>query len=109
MDHPERERYGKLVEEGGEVGQAIGKLVVYGREPVAGGIKYNNVGNLEKELGQFFAVVDMLVMAGDINRASIEIARADKLALLPTTLNHQSPELAAAMYLEAKSIWAKQL
>lgn len=105
----ERERYGKLVEETGEVGQATGKLLVHGRRSEFEGTSYDNVGNLEKELGQLFAVVDMMTLSGDLSRKNIEIARADKLAVLPKTLHYQSDDLATAMYLQAKAIWAEHL
>jgi hypothetical protein len=100
----ETERYAKATEENGEIGQALGKLLAYGRTSENEGNAYSNIGDLEREIGDFFGVIDMMVAAGDLNLDNITKARIAKLNKLPRYLNEQPSALLMAMYARAKEL-----
>ena len=85
------ERLALLMEELAEAGQVIGKILRHGmnsHHPVVPGGANRNL--LEDELGDVLAAIDLLVLAGDLDRANIEAGRIDKLARVEVYLHAAS-------------------
>ena len=104
LSDAEQERFGKLVEEQGEAGQCIGKIFVHGRVSEYLGVTYNNIGDLEREIGDLLGVIDTMILAGDLNNTNVQTARSAKLENLPNVLNHQSQALISAMRYKAQEL-----
>ena len=87
----EAERLAILAEELGEATQAIGKILRHGYE------SYNpddinsmsNRGQLQKELGDIFCAVDMMVSANDLNGKIVTHHREKKAEKIKPYLHHQ--------------------
>lgn len=75
---PQAERMAILLEESGEVVQAIGKIQRHGwnatRRSLGAIHVYDNRKQLEEEIGNLYAIIDRMVNAGDIDRDHINAA-----------------------------------
>ena len=92
----EDERLAFLTEELGETLQAIGKVQRHGyesKDPTLSEPKPTNRCTLGQELGNVFAAVHLLVIAGDLDYATIEAWRDRKLASVGPWMHHQAPKL----------------
>ena len=86
----EAERLALLVEECGEVIQAVTKILRHGYEschPVSG---VNNRAALERELGDLLFVIGGVVGEGDVARANVDAALKDKADRIAPYLHHQA-------------------
>lgn len=86
----ETERYSKFVEELGENVQAIGKILTYGLYPTdMNNIEYDNKADLERELGDLFTTIRLLVNGKDINIITVREFAEKKSKTILDYLNHQ--------------------
>jgi hypothetical protein len=76
----------KLNEECGEVIQASCKAQLHGFAPYWEGVQYNNLEDIERELGDVMAIRDFLLGTGTLNQRSIDHYRQLKLHKLPQML-----------------------
>lgn len=85
------ERLAFLSEELGEAQQAIGKIVRHGYDSYNPLVltNSNNREDLEKEIGNVFAAVQMLDDRGDITQAYIDRYKEAKLESVKKWLHHQ--------------------
>lgn len=84
-----------LIEECGEVIQAASKVLRHGwqsRNPTGGVQAVTNEEDLQTEVGQLQAVIDLLTDSGDLPARALAAARARKHASVVYYLHHQ-PEL----------------
>lgn len=89
----EIERLAILAEEMGEAQQAIGKILRHGYE------SYNpddsngrtNRRELERELGDVVAAMELMTITRDVNDASIDQFAVDKMLKILKYSHHQSP------------------
>lgn len=87
----EAERPAILAEECGEIVQVIGKILRHGYKsshPMDSG-GTTNAELLEKEIGDFEAIMGLMVIAKDINEDFIVVATKDKINKLPNWTHHQ--------------------
>ena len=94
----EAERLACLAEECGEVIQVIGKILRHGLEDWSpfDVSKTTNRQNLEREIGDLSAVIDIMRFAGDLSDDGITKASDAKLQKLPRWTHHQpNSELAS--------------
>lgn len=82
----------KLTEECGEVVQAACKAVNHGLHPYWRGVQYDNVQDVERELGDLLAVRDWLLRTGTLDARSIDHYRQLKFAKLPGALGWAAPD-----------------
>lgn len=78
-DMAELERISILGEECGEIVQAIGKVMRHGWTATMDmgpelEMQFNNRSDLEREIGNLYAAVDMMAEAGDLDMAKISDA-----------------------------------
>ena len=87
----QRERLNILIEEAAEVTQAACKILRFGYESknpfLEGAI--TNREELEKEIGDFRNIVEMMIAEKDIREAKIEIAKAVKAETISYWLTMQ--------------------
>ncbi len=85
----EAERLACLAEECGEVVQIVGKILRHGYDSKypAGGPTNRRL--LEKEIGDVWATVDLIVAAEDVSDSHIEKVRASKFISRRPYLHHQ--------------------
>lgn len=91
------ERLALLLEEAGEVVQAVGKIQRHGYTSRAPGWQAgdpNNRNDLEREIGNFFFAVELACKAGDISRKRIEAAMLEKKETCSEYLHFQDDVLA---------------
>lgn len=86
----ERERLVKLLEEMAEVGQNACKALNHGYEAQSpDGTKYSNRAELEIEIGDVLAAIDLMVKNGDLDRAAIEARREKKSHTITKYMDYQ--------------------
>ena len=91
LSEAERERLALLVEENGEVLQAIGKVLRHGfesRNPLDRSSETNRL-QLAREVGHLEHAVNRLTGAGDLERDTIDDARERKERTVGRWLHHQ--------------------
>lgn len=76
----------KLSEECSEVVKASCKAQLHGFTPYWEGVQYNNIEDLERELGDVMAARDLLVQTTTISARSVDHYRQLKLRRLPQML-----------------------
>lgn len=76
----ERELLGIFTEEMGEALQVIGKIMRHGWSPEHEGVKYNNLADLEREMGDVRAAMIRLCAAGVTSKEKIHQRAEEKLA-----------------------------
>jgi len=84
------ERLAVLSEELGETQQAVGKILRHGyegRHPERQGAPTNRVA-LERECGDVFAALALLIAAGDITIEALDKAKVAKLKKVAVYLHH---------------------
>ena len=79
-----------LLEECGEATQVIGKVLRHGYQTSFSGVNYNNIHDLETELSDVLAVVQIMLLAGDINA----LASGDATLARRLRCTHYQPTLA---------------
>lgn len=87
----EAERLALLAEECGECIQAIGKILRHGYESShpEGTFQGTNRDNLEREMGDILAAMQILKEGGDIEQKRLTEWREDKLGRVGKYLHHQ--------------------
>lgn len=85
----EAERLAILSEECAEVIQVIGKILRHGYESGHPQSEFTNKEDLQKEIGDVAAVIDMMIKAGDLNEDSIEESFDAKPEKMSKYLHHQ--------------------
>lgn len=90
----ETERLDILIEELGEVLQAIGKIKRHGWKPTdhTTGIVYDNRGDLQTELGHVRNAMELMASKGDIDEMALVRAAVDKASRWGPYLHHQGEE-----------------
>lgn len=86
----EAERLALLVEELGEAQQAVGKILRHGYEsfnPCAPDHKGNRQ-DLMKELADVRAVIQMMILRGDVSEPILKLLENDKLETVSHWLHH---------------------
>lgn len=91
MRPDEQERLACCLEEAAEVIQIAGKILRhgYGSYNPLDDKRTSNQSLLEKEIGDFLAVLDMMVGAGDLRGDLIDHHRANKPKRMAKYLHHQ--------------------
>lgn len=89
LTHAEAERLACLAEEAGEVVQAVTKILRHGWDYPG----RPNRQDLEREIGDFKAVVAQLADAGDVSRRRIKEAMDRKIGSRHLYQHHQFPVL----------------
>ena len=103
LSDAEMERLGKLNEELGEVNkelgqvitqigktiQAIGKTLIHGKLAEFQGYVWDNKADIERELGDLEAAIELCVQAGDLSRDNINAAKVAKLPKITRYMSHQ--------------------
>lgn len=92
------ERLAKFSEEIGEVTEIlgrsqkiIGKVLLHGYSAMSrDGVPYDNKGDLEKEIGDLLAALDLITGAGDLDPVKIDTQRAAKSQTITYFMDHQS-------------------
>lgn len=98
------ERIGKISEELGEVSneigvvqqiigkaqQIIGKIIIHGLHAEFEGMQWDNKADLERELGDLQAAIQIMVDAGDLDPLNIEAAKQAKLPKIRRYMKHQN-------------------
>lgn len=84
------ERMGLLIQAMGKANQAICKTLIHGYNASFEGINYNNREDIMRELGDFEAILDLMIKNGDLNREVIEKYRDIKSSKLSRYLKHQN-------------------
>lgn len=91
------ERLALLGEELAEAGQVIGKIIRHGYESGnpdklvnqgAAGIVYTNRMELQKEIGDVLAAMQILINCGDLSNQKISAAKMNKLERVSQYLHH---------------------
>lgn len=90
LDVGEAERLALLLEEAGEVVQAVGKILRHGYESTHPDGGPTNREGLERELGDMAAAISLMTDRRDLNTAFIRQCQRDKLAKVAKYLHHQS-------------------
>lgn len=85
----EAERLALLLEEAGEVAQAIGKILRHGYESTHPDGGPTNRETLERELGDMKAAISLMLERRDLNRAFIEAHGEKKRERVRQYLHHQ--------------------
>ena len=90
----EAERLALLLEEAGEVVQAIGKVLRHGYESWNPNDprRTSNRESLERELGDMAAAIQLMTGRRDLNAAFIKQCQVDKLKKVGQYLHHQPSE-----------------
>lgn len=91
LSSAEAERLALLLEECGEVQQAIGKILRHGYEschPTEGGP--TNRESLEKELGDVQYAVSLMASYADIRSTCVDDAAVEKARMVKKYLHHNS-------------------
>ncbi len=91
LSDAEAERLALLAEELAEAIQMIGKTLRHGYDSCSPNDPTETVNRelLVQELGDVQAAIDLMVDAGDVRRALIDMARADKTVRVRRYLHHQ--------------------
>lgn len=85
----EAERLALLMEEAGEVVQAVGKILRHGYASChPGRPQIDNRADLAREMGDFYAIARLMIDRGDLDEAVVDAASQRKLARLPAYLHH---------------------
>ena len=87
------ERLACLSEEAGELAHAVGKTLRHGyesRHPKRGTL---NRSDIEREIGDLLAVMDLMVAAGDVRREQVNRWRKNKRGQLQLWMHHQPKEV----------------
>lgn len=92
----EAERLALLLEEAGEVVQAVGKILRHGYESYHPDGGPSNRESLERELGDMAAAIEMMTRERDLNTPFIKQCQRDKLVKVQKYLHHQKPRDAAS-------------
>ena len=85
----EDERLALLLEEAGEVIQAIGKILRHGYESTHPDGGPTNRESLERELGDMAAAIHMMTERRDLNASFIRQCQRNKLSKVSKYLHHQ--------------------
>lgn len=85
----ETERIAKYTEELGESNQVIGKILLHGWTPFAEGIQYNNREDLEREVGDVLAAIELMIAGGDIRKDVIIERCMEKKKTITRYMEHQ--------------------
>jgi NTP pyrophosphatase (non-canonical NTP hydrolase) len=88
----EAERLALLAEECGECIQAVGKILRHGFDsvhPEGRDEGRDNRSNLEREMGDVLAAINMSFAAGDTSAGNIYTRQAEKLEAVKQYLHHQ--------------------
>ncbi|MCI0624839.1 MAG: hypothetical protein L0387_24905 [Acidobacteria bacterium] len=88
LNPDEAERLFLLLEETGEIQQAIGKILRHGYESTHPDGGPTNREDFERELGDFLAILDLMVSEEDVDRKSIEHHRQEKPDKMEPYLHH---------------------
>ncbi|WP_300500993.1 MazG nucleotide pyrophosphohydrolase domain-containing protein [Marinobacter sp.] len=89
LTNAEAERLAVLAEELGEVQQVIGKIQRFGFDTGHPESGRNNRQDLEKELGDVRNAERMMIEAGDVNPAEIQLRAKAKAMTIGQYLHHQ--------------------
>ena len=92
LSNAEAERLALIAEEAGEVVQAVTKILRHGYESYHPNSRLNNREDLESEIGDFEAAVDLLQRKGDVSKIAIRDHKKDKLERVKEFLHHQGKE-----------------
>ncbi len=92
----EAERLAWIVEECGEILQAIGKIVRHGYESGRPQGMTSNRQDLEREIGNLLAALLLAEICGDVSSVTIELARDAKFATVGPFLHFQREALVKA-------------
>jgi NTP pyrophosphatase (non-canonical NTP hydrolase) len=87
----EAERLALLLEEAGEVVQAVGKILRHGYESYHPDGGPSNRESLERELGDMAAAIQMMTERRDLNTAFIKQCQREKMVKVAKYLHHQEP------------------
>ncbi len=90
LSDEEHERLALLMEEMGEAIQVIGKIYRHGYVVGHPERTTTNREDLEKELGDVFFAVDLMLQRGDVQLTRIQKARDDKLQTVEEYLNYNN-------------------
>ena len=85
----EAERLSILAEECGEIVQVIGKILRHGYQSCHPESPIKNRTLLEKEIGDFEAIMGMMIIKGDIHEDPICVFTKEKINKLPRWTHHQ--------------------
>ena len=88
----EAERLALLLEEAGEVVQAVGKILRHGYESTHPDGGPTNRESLERELGDMAAAIQMMTERRDVNAAFIRQCQREKLTKVAQYLHHQDSD-----------------
>lgn len=87
------ERLALLSEEAGEVQQTIGKILRHGYEEThPDNTRETNRQALEREIGDFTAIIQIMMNSKDLNLDNIKKARMAKIGRIVRYLHHQEDE-----------------
>lgn len=86
------ERIAKLSEELGEAQQVIGKILLHGYRAQFQETVYDNKGDLERELGDVKAAIQLMTDAGDLDDARIRTQQLIKRQTITRYMCHQAIE-----------------
>jgi NTP pyrophosphatase (non-canonical NTP hydrolase) len=91
LSHAEAERLAFLAEEAGEVVQAVGKILRHGYESFHPEREEDgtNRSQLAREIGDFLAIVEMMVEQRDISAERIAASGASKRGRVLNYAHHQ--------------------
>lgn len=85
----EAERLALLLEEAGEVVQAVGKILRHGYESTHPDGGPTNRESLEREIGDMAAAISMMTERRDLNKAFIRQCQGEKAKKVQKFLHHQ--------------------
>ena len=86
----QQERFAKLAEELSESGQVLGKIWLHGLCPSVGTMTWNNLEDLERELGDIEAAKHLLLECSDLSLERIIHYRDLKIPKIKRYMVHQS-------------------
>lgn len=87
---PQRERISKFGEEMSEAGQVLGKINLHGWTPTSfENITYDNRGDLEREIGDILAAIDLMAVGGDIDMKKVQEFREAKRKTITRYMQYQ--------------------
>lgn len=84
----QQERLAILSEELGEVQQVVGKILRHGIESPNPTTKITNRQNLQTELGDIMAILEIMLAHGDVDKEKIDLAKQVKLNKIWRWMHH---------------------
>lgn len=83
------ERMGLLIQAMGKANQTVCKILLHGYNASFEGIEYDNREDLMRELGDTEAIIDLMIVRGDLDEEKINAQRVIKRGKLTYFLKHQ--------------------